>query len=393
MDETEYENKKLKKELYSLYMITIENNNSSTNISSDISNKSSYTNLSLINDIKKSIIEITSKNKKYKENLLQFENIIKKLEIDIKYYLKNLLHYKIQNNSLEIKLNSFLSMEEEYEELKEKLKYEGGKFLDNDRKDNEIMILRNENSKIKKEIVKLENRKKLLETEIIELKYKINELENNFENLKKKNLNLEKNMKLNHHFNSIIHIKTDNKDNKDIIINKKFKRNNFSLSNFQNIINFTNNNNHNNKKRKLINFQIPKEDLIYIDHSRNNFNNNNNKTSLNSILLTATYNKLTNEKDNKKNKLLFELKKDYKVIKYTRNNSLSAMKLRDFSGNKTMPFNNNYIYKSDYKQKSFNKIINTKQINQSNAFSLNKKNINKNLNRITSEKNIKKSKI
>ena len=165
MDETEYENKKLKKELYSLYMITIENNNSSTNISSDISNKSSYTNLSLINDIKKSIIEITSKNKKYKENLLQFENIIKKLEIDIKYYLKNLLHYKIQNNSLEIKLNSFLSMEEEYEELKEKLKYEGGKFLDNDRKDNEIMILRNENSKIKKEIKKLESQKVIIEAE------------------------------------------------------------------------------------------------------------------------------------------------------------------------------------------------------------------------------------
>ena len=116
MEETEYENKKLKKELYSLYMITIENNNLSTNISSDISDKSSYTNLSIINDIKKSIIEITSKNKKYKENLLQLENIIKKLEIDIKYYLKNLLHYKIQNNSLEIKINSFLSMEQEYED-------------------------------------------------------------------------------------------------------------------------------------------------------------------------------------------------------------------------------------------------------------------------------------
>ena len=67
------------------------------------------------------------------------------------------------------------------------------------------------------------------------------------------------------------------------------------------------------------------------------------------------------------------------------------MKFREFNESKTMPFNNNYIYKSDYKQKSFNKIINTKQINQSNAFSLNKKNINKNLNRITSEKNIKKS--
>ena len=70
------------------------------------------------------------------------------------------------------------------------------------------------------------------------------------------------------------------------------------------------------------------------------------------------------------------------------------MKLNDFSGNKTMPFNdNNYIYKSDCKQKSFNKIINIKQINQRNVFSLNKKNINKNLNRITSEKNIKKIKI
>ena len=392
MDETEYENKKLKSELYSLYVTTIKDINLSTNISSEILDISLYTNLSLVNNIKKSIMEIISNNQKYKDNLIQLENIIKKLEIDIKYYLKNLLHYKIQNNSLELRVYSFLSMEEEYEQLKEKMKYEGGKFLENDRKDNEIMILRKENSKIKKEIIKLESRKKKLESEIMELKNIINELKNNIKNLKKKNLNLEENLKENHKFNSIINIKTDNKENKNNLFNKKLKPYNFSLSNFKNIINFTNNN-HPNKKRKLINFQSPKEDLFYIDLSRNKLTNN--KATLNTILFTATYNKITNDIDNNKKKFLLQLKKDYNGIKYKRNNSLSVMKLREFNESKTMPFNNNYVYKSEHKQKSFNKIINSKQLNQSNAFSLNmnKKNINKSVNRVMSEKSFKKIKM
>ena len=37
--------------------------------------------------------------------------------------------------------------------MKEKLKYEEGTFLDNDRKDHEILILRAENSNLKKPIV------------------------------------------------------------------------------------------------------------------------------------------------------------------------------------------------------------------------------------------------
>ena len=41
-------------------------------------------------------------------------------------------------------------MEEDYEEMKIKLKYEDGKFLDNDRKDNEIVIIRSENTNLKK---------------------------------------------------------------------------------------------------------------------------------------------------------------------------------------------------------------------------------------------------
>ena len=38
-----------------------------------------------------------------------------------------------------MKLNAYMCLEEEYEELKEKLKYEDGKFLDNERKENEYI--------------------------------------------------------------------------------------------------------------------------------------------------------------------------------------------------------------------------------------------------------------
>ena len=39
-----------------------------------------------------------------------------------------------------------MEMEEEFDEMKEKLKYENGKFLHNEKKENEILILRAENS-------------------------------------------------------------------------------------------------------------------------------------------------------------------------------------------------------------------------------------------------------
>ena len=48
-------------------------------------------------------------------------------------------------------------MEEEFDEMKEKLKYENGKFLHNEKKENEILILRAENSNLKKIIDKNEH--------------------------------------------------------------------------------------------------------------------------------------------------------------------------------------------------------------------------------------------
>ena len=391
-NENESENEEIKQELYSLYK-TILKIYTNELYSSEIQDISSYTILSLISNIRVFIKEIISLNNYYKENLSQQENMIKKLEFDVKYYLKNLLHYKIQNNSLEIKLNAFVSMEEDYEELKAKVKFEGGKFLENDRKDNEIIILRNENSRIKKEIKKLESQKIVIESEYNE---KIKKLEKDIMVLNKKILDLEKNHReSNNDFNSSVNLKLNVKESKDNIANKKLKKNNFNLSNVHNIINFTNNNFINNNK-KLVNFHSPKDDLLYMERSRNKYNN---KTTVNSNLFTATYNKIINGMNN--NKVLFPFKKEFNLIKYTRNKSISVMKGRELSESKTMSFNSNYNYNTEIKKKNINKIINA---NQQNAFSFNstdlknmeqtdKKYGHKNFNRIVSAKNIKNNKI
>ena len=392
-NENESENEEIKQELYSLYKNILKNYTNEL-YSSENQDISSYTILSLISNIRVFIKEIISLNNYYKENLSQQENMIKKLEFDVKYYLKNLLHYKIQNNSLEIKLNAFVSMEEDYEELKAKVKFEGGKFLENDRKDNEIIILRNENSRIKKEIKKLESQKIMIESEYNE---KIKKLENDIMLLNKKILDLEKNHReSNNDFNSSVNLKLNVKESKDNIANKKLKKNNFNLSNVHNIINFTNNNFINNNK-KLVNFHSPKDDLLYMERSRNKYNN---KTTVNSNLFTATYNKIINGMNNN-NKVLFPFKKEFNLIKYTRNKSISVMKGRELSESKTMSFNSNYNYNTEIKKKNINKIINAKQ---QNAFSFNstdlknmgqtdKKYGNKNFNRIVSAKNIKNNKI
>lgn len=394
MDESDIDIEEIKQELYSLYKTIIKNNSNEITNLPQLLDISSYTNLSLITNIKKLIKEIILQNSNYKDDLSQQENMIKKLEFDIKYYLKDLLHYKIQINSLEIKLNAFASMEEDYEELKAKVKFEGGKFLENDRKDNEIIILRNENSRIKKEIKKLESKKIVMESEYNE---KIKKLENEILILNKKISDMEKNNRENKNdFNSSANLKLNIKDNKENITNKKLKKNNFNLSNVHNIINFTNNNFANNNK-KLVNFHSPKDDLLYIERSRNKYNN---KTTVNSNLFTATYNKIVNGINNN-NKILFPFKKEFNLIKYTRNKSISVMKARELSESKTMSFNNNYNYNTEIKKKNFNKIMNAKQ---QNAFSLNsidlknmgqidKKYANKNFNRIVSAKNIKNNKI
>ena len=404
--------KEIKQELYNLYKAiqnSIKENNINLNDLTDIQDISYYDCSALIDNIKNiTTLSLTynnnfkneeiklSNNKNKEEHYIQMESMIKKLEFDIKYYLKNLLHYKIQNNSLEQKINSLMSIEEDYEDLKQKVKYDGSKFLENDRKENEIMILKNENSKMKKVITNLERQKLILENEKNELYDKVKKLENDNKLMDEKIIDLEKN----------IQEKKNNDNNININTNKKIQKN------FHNIININNNTNI-NKPKRIVNFLSPRDDKLYLEHIRDNKINNKtlNSNPINNNLFTATYNKIAHGINANK---LFPFRKDLNILKYTRNKSLFSLKGID-NESKTMSYNNKinidknetFKQKSGNKQKNFAKMINNKnkqQYSQYSAFSLSnnsskdifqndKKNINKNFIRNGSAKNMKIYKI
>ena len=325
--------------------------------------------------------EETSKNKKINkdEELAQLESQIRKLEFDIRYFLEREFQHKIKRDTLEMKLNAYMEMESEFEELKDKVKYEGGKFLNNERKDNEIIILRQENSILKKEIEKYKENNKLYESKIKSEEEIIQDLKNQITNLNKKISTLEKeNVNQPKTNNSSINININNNGNsssKWII-----KQENQEYSNYNNNLNGINNNissgsNFALKKRRINNFTK--------NYRKNSNNNNSNLVgtklgrydgsrgysglqsknikshtrSINTIdnnnAFTSTYSKILNSLC-AKNKT--PNKKDSKTI----NKKSNTICVEDYD--KTMienkyASNKNKKFKSNRKNISYNKII------------------------------------
>ena len=122
----------------------------------------------------------------------QYENIIIKLESKERNLTKKIFQDKLQRDAMENKIGEYIEMEEEFEEMKTKLKYEEGRFLDNDRKDNEILIIRTENSNLKKTLMKLENKIKNLENDKLNNNKTINKLNQEIKKLKLKLEDFEK---------------------------------------------------------------------------------------------------------------------------------------------------------------------------------------------------------
>ena len=144
----------------------------------------------------------------------KYENKMKKYENEIRGFIKTIFQYKIQCEDLEMKLEAYMEMEQDFEEMKEKLKYEEGTFLDNDRKDHEILILRAENSNLKKVIGQLEKDKVIFEEEKQNDKKMISLLKNQIEKLAKKVSRLEQNQKESNSSNSgSINININNNTN------------------------------------------------------------------------------------------------------------------------------------------------------------------------------------
>lgn len=86
---------------------------------------------------------------------IQMLNYIIKLENDIRKNIKTILEARNQEDVYIYKLQKYSKINEEYEQLKEKVKFKKGRFLNDDKKENEIFILKQENSNLKTEIIKL----------------------------------------------------------------------------------------------------------------------------------------------------------------------------------------------------------------------------------------------
>ena len=254
-----------------------------------------------------------------RKDYAQLENHIRKIERDNRYYIQQYLKCEIQKKVLDMKLKAYQYLEDEYEYLKEKVKYESGKFLDNERKDNEIFILRAENSSLKKDIVKLEYISKKKDTKINEHLNAIKDLKNNIEKLNNKIFNLKNMIKSYNNINNNTNL--TNSKNKAELIGKNNSMIELSSKNAENNIHnkidfyhkIESRNHFNNKairknnsiqpriiklNRKII-FTTPKSESMHIESNKNISNSNISINTANTQFLASVYNKLQNR--NKKN--------------------------------------------------------------------------------------------
>ena len=146
------------------------------------------------------------------------EKLLIKYENQIRFYLKKIFQLRLEKESLGNKIQHLLKIENEFREMKEKLKYKEGFFLDNDRKENEIEILRRENSNIKKAMIKIEEENKNLKSQILQNEKIINELKEQINNLSKKiSMNGKKHKDSNN--NSSININNSGRSISNLIFN------------------------------------------------------------------------------------------------------------------------------------------------------------------------------
>ena len=326
------------------------------------------------------------------DTISKYENIIKNLESKQRHLTKINFQQKLQIDAMENKIEEYMEMEDEFEEMKTKLKYEDGRFLNNDRKDNEIIIIRGENSILKNEINKLEENIKNIDNENKLKDKKINELTNQLEQLINKiekkqsetssppriNINIS-NVNSNNNINNNNHNETEGIWNN----NSNIKKNNY---------NNRNNSNFNSNSKLFYNYV---NEQISINNKKNTFSSKKKKEKNDKINHKNYYRNKTS-KDKKllsqkiKTKLLNNKNNICDLLSTTRNESLDKAKkdllnkyLMGIKGNKNIINLNNSCIKINnlsgkiYYKKSGNNInIQSKKNNyMSNEF--NRSNSNK----------------
>ena len=337
-------------------------------------------------------------------NFVEYESIIKNLESKQRILTKNVFQQKLQIDAMENKIEEYMEMEDEFEEMKTKLKYEDGRFLNNDRKDNEILIIRGENSILKNEINKLEEKVKSLEEEVNKKDLKIEEINKELENLKNKfdekqneantapsiNINISNvhsNSNINNNNNEINNMNNNETDGGNLIKKNIYNPNRNSsnfITNSKFFYNYVNEQISINNKKNTFSSKKKKEKTEKMNHK----NYYRNKTSKDKKLLSQKI----------KTKLLNNKNNICDLLSTTRNESLDRAKqdllnkyLIGIKGNKNIMNLNNSCMKVNsltgkiYYKKSGNNNMNNIQIQS------NKKN-NNDINSIRSKSNSNKTK-
>ena len=257
-----------------------------------------------------------------------YENIIRKLEEKERYLTKIQFQDKLQKEAMENKINEYMDMEDEFEEMKTKLKYEDGRFLNNDRKDNEIIIIRSENSKLKNTVDELENEINKLKNTISEQTKKIDSLKEEIEKLNNRNSEMHRllleNEDINHNLNlterytknrasnylNIVSDSKEPKDNNNSVKYYKYQRMNLQSTHYNKIKkkiyskkksegNKTSNNNEKKSTKENTNANINSNDIL--SSTRNEYTQKL-KPKLNKYFSGTNVNKTGNKSCNKKNK-------------------------------------------------------------------------------------------
>jgi len=284
------------------------------------------------------------KNIKINENeFIQYENSLRLLENKERRLKKFLFQNKLQKEAMEKKINEYMEIEDEFEEMKMKFKYENGKFLDNDRKDNEIIILRKENTILKNKINDFEINIKSLENKIIDKDKEIINLKEISENLKtkieekEKELNLLTNINLNYNNNNINnskneHLFYDNNLNKDEL----FKNNKFISTK------------HESSPNNIFHFQKINPNLVKKKRKKDFLNSTKHENSIEKNKLNIISKYFTHKNNSKKISLnnscikiiklpITNIKLKSKYTKVNKNNSTLNLLSKQKTDNETNP--------------------------------------------------------
>ena len=222
------------------------------------------------------------------------------MEQSNKYLIKQNFLKQTKIDILENEIDSYIEMEEEFDEMKEKFKYENGKFLHNEKKENEILILRAENSNLKKIIDR--NEKTIEEKELI------------IENIKKKSSSMF-NTNNNTLKNSFELNDTDNPTTLMLLRqnqNQIFSQNNSNMAS--------------NKSFNTIKYKSPRNDITY--RTNKNYQRSNNKK--------LSYIENNDYQNSKKSILVNKMSNKDLITKRIKNKVLNMKKIRRIKNKNSM---------------------------------------------------------